>query len=136
MALNKVYEGTAELNRERPVPAGTLAGVPLLIGGRPVVTITARGDAMVTEILPGGETLTRPVGGFANADDSATVAYDGTYELNVTGATTTTANDVEVFITSTGALTLTNTGNKHYGWTDYPRDYFKRAAIAAVRIGD
>lgn len=135
MALNKIYEGTAELNRERPVPAGTLTGVPLIIGGRPVVTITARGDATVTETLPGGETLTRPVGGFANAADSATVAYDGTYEFEVTGATTTTANDVEVCIDASRKLTLTPTG-EHYGWTDYPRDYFKRAGIAAVRIGD
>lgn len=136
MALNKVYEGTAELNRERPVPAGTLAGVPLIIGGRPCVTITARGDATAKETLPGGGELTRPVGGFANAKDSATVAYDGTYEFAVTGAATGTANDVEVFITSANALTLTKAENTHYGWTDYPRDYFKRAGIAAVRIGD
>lgn len=136
MALNKVYEGTAELNRERPVPAGTLTGVPLLIGGRPCVTITARGDATAKETLPGGGELTRPVGGFANAKDSATVAYDGTYEFAVTGALTGTANDVEVFITSANALTLTKSENTHYGWTDYPRDYFKRAGFAAVRIGD
>ena len=136
MALNLIYAGTAAKNRERPVPVGTLTGVPLIVDGRPVVTLTARGDATKTDTLPGGETLTHGVGGSGNLPDSATVAFDGTYEFPVTGVTTSTGNDVEVFITSAGELTLTASGNTHYGYTDYPRDYFKRAAIAPVRIGD
>lgn len=136
MALSKIYAGYGENNRERPVPEGTVSGDPVLITNRPAVALTSRGDATKTETLPGGETFTGPSGGFGNLADSATVAFDGTYEFPVTGATTSTANEVEVFITSAGDLTLTSSGNTHFGWTDYPRDYFKRASIAPVRIGD
>lgn len=138
MALNKIFQSTEADHRERPVPANTQPGTPLLSSGRPAVTLTARGDATRTSTtdLPGGLTsITYTNGGASNEDDKASVAFDGTWEFAVTGATTGTANDVEVFITSGGTLTLTGTGNTHYGWTDYPRDYRKEAGRAAVRIG-
>lgn len=138
MALNKIYQSTEADHRERPVPANTQPGTPLLSGGRPAITLTARGDATrtVTTSLPAGLTsITYTNGGASNLDDSATLAFDGTWELAVTGATVNTANDVEVFITGGGTVTLTGTGNTHYGWTDYPRDYRKEAGRAAVRIG-
>lgn len=138
MALNKIFASNTELHRERPVPANTQPGTPLLIEGRPAVTLTARGDATrtQTENLPAGlSSITYANGGASNLPGSASCAFDGTWEFAVTGATTSTASDVEVFITSGGTLTLTTTGNTHFGWTDYPRDYRKVAGRAAVRIG-
>lgn len=138
MALNKIFASTESRHRSRTVPANTQAGTPLLVNTRPAVTLTARGDATKTQTsgLPLGITSVTYDAGAASTDpDKATVAYDGTFEFAVTGATTSTGNDVEVFITSGGTLTLTSTSNTHYGWTDYPQDYRKEAGRAAVRIG-
>ena len=138
MALNKIFASTQELHRARPVPSGTQPGTPLLIGTRPAVTLTARGDATRTQTtgLPAGVTsVTYENGGAGLAADEASVAFDGTWLFPVTGATTSTASEVEVFITSGGALTLTSTNNTHFGWTDYPKDYRKEAGKAPVRIG-
>lgn len=135
MAVNKVYRENPENNRERPVPVGTQPGTPLIINARPAVTLTARGDATVTETRADGSVVTYSNGGVGNLPDSATVAFDGTWEFAVAGATTTTANEVSVYITSAGALTLTVGTNTLYGLTDYPRDYAKVAGRAPVRIG-
>lgn len=138
MALNKIFQSTEKDHRERIVPVGTLPGTPLIVNSRPAVALTARGDATRTDTagLPAGLTsITYKVGGASNLPDRASVAFDGTWEFAVTGATTSTTSDTEVFITSGGVLTLTSTGNTHFGWTDYPRDYRKEAGRAAVRIG-
>lgn len=135
MALNKVYQETERKNRERAVPEGTQPGTPLLINARPAVTLTARGDATKGETLPGGVTLTFGNGGVGNLADSASVAFDGTWEFAVAGATTSTGQDVAVYITAAGALTLTVGTNTLFGYTDYPRDYAKVAGRAPVRIG-
>lgn len=134
MAKNMVYRYTGEKTRERVVPAGTLSGAPLLLNTRPAVAITSRGDAVASQTI-GDITVSRPAGGVGNLPDSATVAFDGTWEFPVTGATTTTAQDVAVYITGAGALTLTVGTNTLFGYTDYPRGYFKQAGIAPVRIG-
>ena len=135
MALNKIFVETKEKNREAPVPAGTQAGVPLLIGSKPAVTLTAEPTATKQTTLSDGTVITSKVGGVGNQAGYASVAFDGTFEFAVTGALTTTASLVEVFITSGDVLTLTSSGNTHYGWTDYPRDYRKEAGRAAVRVG-
>lgn len=134
MAKNMVYRYTGEKTRERVVPAGTLSGAPLLLNTRPAVAITSRGDAVSSQTI-GDITVSRPAGGVGNLPDSATVAFDGTWEFPVTGATTTTGQDVAVYITGAGALTLTVGTNTLFGYTDYPRGYFKQAGIAPVRIG-
>lgn len=138
MAVNKIFAENTEDNRERPVPTGTQPGTPLVIEGRSAVTITARGDATVTQTegLAGSLTsITYRNGGVSNLDDSASVAFNGTWEFAVAGATTSTANGVAVYLTSAGALTLTEGTNTLYGRTDYPRDYAKVAGRAPVRIG-
>jgi hypothetical protein len=136
MAKNLVYLGDTRKNRERPVPSGTLSGVPLLVDGRPCVTLTARGDAVTSDTLANGYTIGNiGVGGVGNKPDSATVAFDGTYEFAVAGVTTSTANETQVYITSGGALNLTATGNTAFGKIDYPPDYAKAAGKAPVRIG-
>lgn len=136
MAINMIYRYNGEKTRERPVPSGTQSGTPLLIGSRPVVTLTARGDSTETVTAPDGSTITYKNGGAGNASDSATVAYDGTWEFGtITGVTTSTGQDVAIYITSGGVLTNSSSGNTLYGYTDYPKGYVKVAGVAPVRIG-
>lgn len=134
MAMNMVYPYNRERARERQVPSGTLSGAPLLINSRPCVAITARGDSTNTKVLADGTTITRNVGGAGNLFDSASVAYDGTWEFAIASIPTNTAQDVAVYITSGNVLTLVSTANTLFGYTDYPRDYTKTVGIAPVRI--
>jgi hypothetical protein len=146
MALNKIFQSTEALHRERllstiTAPSGLSTiqpGVPVLFGTRPAVSLTASGGATKTQTspLPSGLTsITYENGGAGNAAGAATFAFDGTFEFAVATATTTTASEVEVFITAAGGLTLVSTSNTHFGWTDYPVGYRKEAGRAAVRIG-
>lgn len=138
MATNLIYLGSPEKNREREVGADVLPGTPKIVGGKSVVTLTASGGTDAASInVPGGYTISGGpgIGGVGNRTNYATVAYDGTYEFDVAGVTTSTASDVAVYITSAGALTLTATGNTAYGVTDFPPDYHKTAGKAPVRIG-
>lgn len=139
MAVNIVFQSDQTTHRARVVPTGTKSGTPLLIGGRPALAITDRGDATRTQTtgLPAGLTsITYKSGGVGLATDQATVSFRATFEAPVTGATTSTGQDVAVYITSAGALTLTDTGNTLFGYTDYPVDFVKAAGRAAVRIGE
>lgn len=138
MAINKIFASDQRTHRVRTVPSGTKSGDPLLLNARPAFAITDRGDATRTKTtgLPAGLTsITYKSGGVGLAADQATVSYSGTFEAPVTGATTSTGQDVAVYITSAGALTLTDTGNTLFGYTDYPVDFVKAAGRAAVRIG-
>lgn len=133
--LNQIYAGDPRKNRSEAVPADTVAGTPLIIDDRPCVTVTARSDATATETLSDGTTITYNIGGVGSPSGEASVAYDGTYLFDVTGAATDTDKNVAVYITSAGALTLTDTGNTLFGYTDYPTDFTKEAGKAPVRIG-
>lgn len=137
MAKNLVFKYDEKKVRERPVPAGTVSGAPLIINTRPAVAITSRGDVAVSNTFA-GVTISAPANslGSGNLPDSASVAFDGTWEFTgVTGITASTGQDVAVYITSGGALTTTATSNTLFGYTDYPRDYSKATGRAAVRIG-
>ena len=133
MATNKVFQENTNNNRVRVVPVGTRSGDFLLFGGRPAVALTDRGDATKTTPISGGASLTLPSGGFSLKPNEASVAFDGTWHLPVTGATTTTGNDVPVYFNA-GNLQLTASGNP-VGYTDYPQGFYKQAGFAAVRIG-
>ena len=135
MAMNMIFPYNRERTRERQVPTGTLAGTALLINLRPCVSITSRGDATVSKTLADGTVIIRNVGmSTGTAFDSATVAFDGTWELAIAAIPTNTATDTPVFITAGNVLTLTSTGNTAFGFTDYPRDYVKTVGIAPIRI--
>lgn len=123
MALNMLIASTPSLHREYPVPAGTREGTPVIVGGKPAVTLTARGDVVV-----GG----REIGGIGNKADSATVAFDGVFIFPVTGVTAATAKGTAVYRTAAGALTLTATDNTKYGVV---YDGKPSAAATAVEIG-
>lgn len=134
MATNKVFQENTRNNRVRVVPVGTKAGDFLFVGGRLAVALTDRGDATKTTPISGGASLTLPSGGFSLKPNEASVAFDGTWLLPVTDATTTTGNDVPVYIKS-GKLQLEPSGGNSVGQTDYPQGFYKQAGFAAVRIG-
>ena len=133
MATNKVFQENTKNNRARVVPVGTKAGDFIFTEGRLAVALTDRGDATKTTPISGGASLTSPSGGFSLEPNEATLAFDGTWHLPVTGATTTTNSGVPVYINA-GTLQLTPLGNT-VGFTDYPQGFYKRAGFAAVRIG-
>ena len=133
MATNKVFQENTNNNRVRVVPVGTKAGDVFFVGGRLAVALTDRGDATKTTPISGGASLTLPSGGFSLKPNEASVAFDGTWHLPVTGATTTTGNDVPVYFNA-GKLQLT-ASSLHVGYTDYPQGFYKQAGFAAVRIG-
>ena len=133
MATNKVFQENTNNNRACVVPVGTKAGDFLIVDGRPAVALTDRGDATKTTPISGGASLTLPSGGFSLKPNEASVAFDGTWHLPVTGATTTTGNGVPVYFNA-GKLQLTESGFPD-GYTDYPPGFYKRAGFAAVRIG-
>ena len=147
MATNQIYAGTTERYRERvlstvvkPIatPTTIQPGVPVTFTDGPAVSLTASGNGTVVQTtgLPTGlSSITYANGGVGNAAGAATFAFDGTWEFAVTGALTTTASGVKVYITDLGALTLTVGANTAFGWTDYPVDYAKVAGRAPVRIG-
>ena len=139
-----IYKYDEKKTRVRTLAATVLAGTPLLdpSDSRPAVALTNSGDATKTvttaDIPMGGgvTTLTYPNGGVGLTGKETTLAYDGVWEFPVTGGLTTTPIGTQVYITSGGALTLTVGTNTVYGRVDYPLDYYKRAAILPVRIGD
>jgi hypothetical protein len=135
MSLNDVYGYTPRDTAERAVPSGTLPGTPLIINSRPAVAITARADATKTFTLADGSTRTVPIGNPWQTAGTATVAFGGTFEFKgITGVTTSTGQDVAIYITSGGALTTTSTANTLFGYTNYPTSYTKATGQAAVRI--
>lgn len=138
MALNRIFKETERKNRARVAPVGTTSGSPRLIDERPAVAITDRGDATKSFTIEGSAIAVSgfPSGGVGLAPDQASFAFDGTWEFAVAGATTTTGQGVEVYITAANALTLTEGTNTLFGHTDYPVGYFKRAGFAPVRIGE
>ena len=133
MATNKVFQENTKNNRARVVPLGTRSGDFLIVGGRPAVALTDRGDATKTTPISGGASLTLPSGGFSLKPNEASLAFDGTWHLPVTGATTTTGNGIPVYYNA-GTLQLTSLGVP-VGYTDYPQGFYKQAGFAAVRIG-
>lgn len=143
MASNLIHKYSEEKTRVRTLAATVTSGTPLLdpVDDRPAVALTNSGDSTKTITsadLPmggGAISLTYANGGVGLEGKQTTLAYDGTWEFSVTGAGTSTADGVPVYITSAGELTLTADTNTLYGSTDAPIDYFKRAGIAAVRVG-
>ena len=133
MATNKVFQENTRNNRARVVPVGTKSGDLLILGGRLAVALTDRGDATKTTPISGGASLTLPSGGFSLKPNEASLAFDGTWHLPVTGATTTTNSGVPVYLNA-GTLQLTASGDP-VGYTDYPQGFYKQAGFAAVRIG-
>ncbi len=132
MALNRLFAGSPENNRELPVPVGTVSGTAVKVENYVGVTLTDRGDASRTEAQGNGRTVTYPSGGIGNADDSATVAQDGVFILPVTGVTAATKRGTPVYITTAGSLSLTEGTNTRFGLV---YGINNTAAATAVDVG-
>lgn len=144
MALNMYKKYTESKCREWPVPVGTQAGVLVIhpISEQVGITLTARGDSTTAAGIPGVTGGTIPNGGVGNKANSATVAVDGSWLLDVTGAvagdtnpatgTAGTAAGTKVYRTTAGALTLTEGSNTFIGVVD---DGVIVGTVAPILIG-
>jgi hypothetical protein len=143
MAKNLVYRYTDKLTRVRTLAASVLSGTAVLdpADGRPAVALTNSGDitkTVTTSDIPlggGVSSLTYADGGVGLSGHDTTLAYDGTWDLPVAAAPTTTALGTKVYFTSGNVLSLTATSNTFYGTVDYPTDYTKRVGILPIRVG-
>lgn len=137
--LNVCYSDVESRRRTRVVGNDVAPGTPLISKGVPAVTITGSGDydgnavklvsAGMEVVIAGGR------GGETLRDDEATITFTGTYYFDVEGATASVAEDAVVYITSAGALTLTDTGNTKYGVVEFFRGETS-ATDTAVTIGE
>lgn len=89
MALNMYKKYTESKCREWPVPSGTQAGTVVIhpVSDQVGITLTARGDSTASVGIPGVTGGTIPNGGAGNKANSATVAVDGSWLLEVDGVT-------------------------------------------------
>lgn len=140
MATNLFKKYSENLVRSVDFGATVQSGQPRLepVSNRPVVTITATGNATKTSTVPGA-TVTYDNGGVGNGPESAAAAFDGSWLFPVAGATdgytvegAGTAKGTVVYITSGNALTLTASGNTAFGRID---DCNIVSGVAAVEIG-
>lgn len=139
MALNMLYKYSPAKTQTWPVPAGTLAGSPVVsIANVPGVALTSRGDTRLTVGLSTGTQITEPGGGVGNIATEATVARDGTFVLPVTGVTAATPKNTPVYaVVAAGvvtSLTLTVGANVLFGKIVSALGSAS-AAAAAVEVG-
>ena len=136
MALNLVYRNIDSKNRTEDLGKTLAPGVPVLDkAGAPAVTITGSGDYTVSETVFQYTVSGIPAGGASLVGQEVTLAYDGTWEFAVTGASATTAQGAKVYLTSAGALTTTAGSNTQYGTVDWPPTYDRTRGVVPVKIG-
>lgn len=139
MALNVVFSDIESERRVTTVGNDVAPGTPLIVGGRPVVTLTGSGDYDgnavtvtangVTTVLAGGR------GGASLQDDQATVSPTGTYAFPVAGVTAATDPGTAVYrVTADGTLSLTAAGGVKFGVVEFYRGELS-ATDTAVTIG-
>ena len=130
MALNVIFSDVESERRATVVGTNIAPGTPLIVGGRPVVTLTGSGDYAgnaitltangVTTTLAGGR------GGQSLRPNQATVSP--------TGATYATTPGTVVYRTAAGDLTLTVGTNVKFGVVEFYRGELS-ATDTAVTIG-
>lgn len=138
MALNLVYRNTDSQNRVEDLGKTLAPGKPAVSkAGLPVVTVTGSGDYTVSETGFGGVTISGiPAGGVGLRGQEVTLAFDGTWEFAVTGATAATAQGTKVYvIVASNTLTTTAGSNVEYGYVDWSTDYDRTRGLTPVRIG-
>ena len=105
-----------------PVPNGTLSGAAVVsssaAGRQPGVALVSEGGATRTDTV-GPYTVTGPAGGVGLPDNYATVAVDGAFRFDVTGATSSTAVNTPVYAVlssdTVASLTTTAESNPPFG---------------------
>lgn len=122
MALNMVHKYTH--TEPQTVPNGTVSGDPIIqpVSLTPGVALTSEGGATTSEVV-GPYTISGiPSGGIGLADNKATVATDGAFRFDVTGADDTVVDGEIVYAVMSGAavasLTLTESTNIPFGKVD------------------
>ena len=104
MATNEIFRDADHLSL--PVPAGTLSGAPVRVGGLNGVTQTARNEGAAPDPVRGPAVNLNPVG-------YATVWLKGAHEFQVAFAVTNIGDPI--YITPANALSATAAGNSLYG---------------------
>lgn len=145
MATNMFKKYTESLCREWPVPSGTQAGTVVIhpVSDQVGVTLTARGDSTAAVGIPGVTGGTVPNGGAGNKANSATVAVDGSWLLEVDGVTDgdtnpetgtagTAAGTAVYRVTADGTYSTTSAGGVVIGVID---DGVIVNGVAPVLIG-
>lgn len=139
MALNVIFSDVESERRATVVGTNVAPGTPLIVGGRPVVTLTGSGDYAgnaisltangVTTVLAGGR------GGESLQPNQATVSPTGTYAFPVAGVTAATAPGTVVYrVTADGTLSTTSAGGVKFGVVEFFRGELS-ATDTAVTIG-
>ncbi len=117
--LNVLYSDIESERRPFTVGSDVGPGTPLIAGTRPAVTITGSGDYDGNAVTLTSGTGTLVVaggrGGVSLGDEEATITFTGSYFFPVVGATAALKGGETVYITSAGALTLTEATNTKYG---------------------
>lgn len=110
MAKNEVFKDANYLSL--PVPAGTLSGAPVRVGGLNGVAQTNEGgvDRAAREA---DRPYVGPASPSSNEEGYASVALVGGWRLPIT--TAVTAVGAPIYITSTNTLTSTATDNNLFG---------------------
>lgn len=139
MALNVIFSDIRSERRVVPVGNNVAPGTPLILGGRPAITITGSRDYAGNAITVNGNGESIVIAGGRGGeslptDDSGTVTFTGTYTFPVAGATAATEYGTPVYIEADGDLTLTDTGNTKYGIVEFFRGT-ESATDTAVTIG-
>lgn len=136
--LNVLYSDTEGERRPFNVGSDVAPGTPLIAGTRPAITITGSGDynGNAVTLTSGAETLVVAGGrgGVSLDDEEATITFTGSYFFPVVGATTALEGGETVYITSAGALTLTEATNTKYGEVVFHRGELS-STDTAVTIG-
>ncbi len=100
----------------------TVDGTVLADAPTPGFTITGSGDYAAPALTVGPYTVNGPAGGVGLGATKATVALDGAFRYNVTGATNAVVGGTLVYAVMSGgnvtSLTLTNTSNTPFGKID------------------
>lgn len=124
MALNMTRKYTK--TEVWPVPDGTVSGAAVVSssasGRRPGVALTSEGGATRSETI-GPYTISGiPSGGVGLLDNFATIAIDGAFRFDVTGASSSTVVNTPVYAVlssdTVASLTLTASTNPPFGYID------------------
>ena len=123
MATNIVYKPGDHL--PAPVPASTVSGAPVRIGGLNAVTITDRAKTDVAPFNADGSVNTAYNFGGGNANGLASVWLEGVALFPT--VTAAAANELDfgdpVYITAANALTTTSAGNTLFGHSVDPAPF-------------
>lgn len=143
MATNMFKKYTESLTREVEVGANVPGGSAVIADGQPAVTLAASGGSTRTVTLANGDTLTQAdKGGVGYRENCAVVAFDGTWLLEVDGATdgptvpdsaSGSNRGTAVYrVAADGTLTTTAGSNTYFGKID---DGTIVDGVAPVQIG-